>query len=95
MVFNFVPRLPQHPGFNSKLTNRSDLFSRSPRCPHRVNASQVSVSDLLHSTDVSRYEFYSSTLMAGCVDPTETFGDVWRWLRGLGTFQVSPFVFSR
>ena len=69
----FAPMLPWHPGLNSKLTNCSDLFSRSPCCPHRVNASQVSVSDLLHSTDICRSEFDAATSTAGSMDSMETF----------------------
>ena len=69
----FVPMLPWHPGLNSKLTNHSNLFSRSLHCPHHINVSQVSISDLLHSTDICRSEFDVATSMAGSMDSMETF----------------------
>ena len=95
MVLNVMPWLPQHPGFNGKLTNCSDLFSRSPHCLHRVNTSQVSVSDLLCSTDVCRSEFDAAALMPGSMDLPATFRVISRWLHSMGMSQVSLLTFLR
>ena len=59
--------------------------------------SQVSVPICFRLTNVCRFEFYSSALTAGSIDPMETFGDIWRvsgWLRGVGVYPVSDSVFS-
>ena len=79
----FVPRLPQHPGLHGKPIQPSDMLFRFPPQPDRVNASKVGVSDCFRLTNVYRYEFYSSALTAGSMDPTEAFGNICRWLRGV------------
>ncbi|KIM58831.1 hypothetical protein SCLCIDRAFT_27701 [Scleroderma citrinum Foug A] len=35
-----------------------------------------------------RYEFYSSAMTAGCMDPTEAFGSVCGWLHGVCASKV-------
>ena len=58
-----------------------------------MSMSKVSLLDLIRSTDVCRYEFYSSVMTAGCMDPMEAFGNVFGWLRGICMSKVSLFDF--
>ena len=55
--------------------------------------SKVSASIHLHSIDICRSKFDMATLTAGSIDPMETFGDIWRWLRGAHGSVVSHLVF--
>ena len=59
----------------------------------RVNASKVSPSSVLHSTDISRFHFDAATVTDGSVDPTAMFRSVSEWLRESGMSQVSDLVF--
>ena len=83
MVSIVAPRLPLLPAFNGKLTNRSDSFSRSPCCPHCVNASQVSTSAVFRSTDVCRFDLDAAASTAGSNDSVRTFRGVPAWLRAV------------
>ena len=60
-----------------------------------MSTSKVSLLDLIHSTDVCRFHFDTTASTAGSMDPMESFGSVWRWLRGMGTSQVSASAVSR
>ena len=65
--------LPLHPALNGKITNHSVLLSSSLLQPQCVNTSQVSLSAVLRSTDVSRLHFDAATLTDWSVDIPVTF----------------------
>ena len=93
VVFIIVPRLPWLPGFNGKLINPSNLLFRSLIWPDCVNVSQVGVLDFQRSTNVCRFKFNAAALTPGSVDLLAMFRVVSGWLHGMGTSQVSHFMF--
>ena len=52
----FTPRLPRHPALKGKFIKPSDILFRFPGRSDRVNASQVSLSAIPRSTDISRFD---------------------------------------
>ena len=68
------------------------LFRFPPQLDH-VTASQVSISAVLHSTNVSRFELDAATLTFGSMDLPATFRIVRGWLHHVDAYPVSGFVF--
>ena len=86
VVFNIAPILPQHPKPKGKITNHFRLFLMAPNRPQHICTSKVSVSAVLRSTNVSRYDFDAAASTPGSNDPIGTFQNVPMWLCCAGTF---------
>jgi len=85
VVLDVAPRLPRHPEFEGKFIYiyPSDLLSRSPGRPDRVNASKVSRLDFQRATDVCRYDLDASASTPGSIGSIGSVQGVPGWLRGV------------
>ena len=95
ILSNIAPWLPQHPGFEGKLTNPSYLFSRSPYQLQHVNACKVSLLSFFCSINVSRCNFDAATSMDESNDTVSTIWSVSRWLHSAAMSQVSLLAILR
>jgi len=95
MVFVVAPRLPRHPGIGGKFIYPSDLLSRSPGRPDRVNASKVGISAISRPTDVCRCDLDATASTPGSYDYIGLVRSVPGWLRDVCASQVSRFAFWR
>ena len=94
----FAPRLPRRPGLHGKPIQPSDILFRFPDRLDCVNASKVSPSGVLRSTDVSRFRFDAAASTLGSNDPIGTSRGVWgisEWLHRGGAYLVSCLNLQR
>ena len=95
VVFNIAPKLPQHPRFKGKFIKPFNSLFRSPFRPDRVNASKVSASVHLRSTDICRLDLDAAASTVGPMDSVLTVWSVSAWLRNASAYLVSRFDFLR